>query len=163
LKLRSRSEVLGATKKNRSGRGLHRRRTALLGKRLTYYCIVSLETERNGFEKMRGAKSSYRKRRHQRRARQAQDFDPEFYRHPTKRKNKPVNLADEGGCKGKRRFPNIEAAHAAGDFMARLQNNPDVYMYKCECCGGYHLTKMQFAPDLSANRWVYNFGEVTDA
>ncbi len=66
------------------------------------------------------------------------------------------------GCTGKRRYPDLLAAHAAGLHMSDLTNNTEVYLYLCEHCHGYHLTKAQLAPDGKLNRWVHFFGKEDD-
>jgi len=71
----------------------------------------------------------------------------------------PVKTYSISGCTNKHRYPDLVSAHAAGDHMAKLMNSPEVYLYLCPCCGGYHLTKMKLAPDGKPNRWVYFFGK----
>ena len=63
------------------------------------------------------------------------------------------------GCSGKRRYPDLISAHAAADHMCSLIGSPEVYLYLCKHCKGYHLTKAPVSPDGELNRWAYFFGK----
>lgn len=63
------------------------------------------------------------------------------------------------GCEGKRRYPDLISAHAAAHHMSTLKGDAEVYLYLCEGCGGYHLTKAPVSPDGKLNRWAYFFGK----
>lgn len=63
------------------------------------------------------------------------------------------------GCTGKHRYPDLVSAHAAAHHMCILKGDSEVYLYKCEGCGGYHLTKSPVSPDGKLNRWAYFFGK----
>ena len=63
------------------------------------------------------------------------------------------------GCAGKRRFPDLISAHAAAHHMCILQKSSEAYIYLCEGCGGYHLTKAPTSPEGVLNRWAYFFGK----
>ena len=65
------------------------------------------------------------------------------------------------GCTGKRRYPDLLLAHAAAHHMSVLIGSSEVYLYLCEHCNGYHLTKAPISPDGKLNRWVYFFGKDT--
>lgn len=63
------------------------------------------------------------------------------------------------GCTGKRRYSDLIAAHAAAHHMSILKGNSEIYLYLCDHCGGYHLTKAKVSPDGKLNRWAYFFGK----
>ncbi len=71
-------------------------------------------------------------------------------------KEEPVSVV---GCTGKHRYSDIIAAHAAAHHMCSLLNTSEVYLYHCDNCGGYHLTKAKVSPDGKLNRWAYYFGK----
>ena len=83
-----------------------------------------------------------------------------FIKH-TERKDLPKTDLDEKfvGCSGKRRYPDLITAHAGAHHMCVLINSAEVYIYLCERCGGYHLTKAPVSPEGETNRWAYYFGK----
>ena len=58
-----------------------------------------------------------------------------------RRNNTPKHqpYIDTSTCKSKRRFGDETAARKAADLL-ELQSNAKVSIYKCDRCGGWHLT-----------------------
>ena len=81
------------------------------------------------------------------------------YQSPSWGERDAPEVAAVTGCTGKRRFPDLIAAHAAAHHMAILRGDSEVYLYLCEHCSGYHLTKAKVSPDGKLNRWAYFFGK----
>jgi len=93
------------------------------------------------------------------------------YKHKIKRKKNHFQspswgeIKDSGpeeavvGCTGKRRYPDLIAAHAAAHHMCTLKGDSEVYLYLCKNCHGYHLTKAKVSPSGELNRWAYFFGK----
>lgn len=50
------------------------------------------------------------------------------------------------GCEGKRRYSDEFGARAAGQCL-EVENSVKLYMYPCEVCRGWHLTKTKQAKD----------------
>ena len=44
------------------------------------------------------------------------------------------------GCEGKRRYPDEITCRCAGQVL-QVENQVKLYMYPCEICKGWHLTK----------------------
>lgn len=46
-------------------------------------------------------------------------------------------------CGSKRRFPNERQANEAADYQMLVKPELELSTYKCEFCGGWHLTRQQ--------------------
>ena len=44
------------------------------------------------------------------------------------------------GCERKRRFETKAEARKAAERASRRKDAPKIYVYRCEICGGWHLT-----------------------
>lgn len=56
----------------------------------------------------------------------------------------------ERGCLSKIRYPDQMTARAAGMFYSS-RNHLNLYVYKCQYCGGWHLTKKRVSYKARAN------------
>lgn len=53
-----------------------------------------------------------------------------------------MSLTDLDNCQRKRRYPSREhAQRAAGEQMRMDTKTPDLFVYECFWCGGWHLTR----------------------
>lgn len=67
-----------------------------------------------------------------------------------RRNNTPKHqpYKDTNTCRSKRKFPNEEQAKSTAELL-ELQNNQSFTTYKCDRCGGWHLTKESSRADAS--------------
>lgn len=60
-------------------------------------------------------------------------------------------------CEGKRRYPDELTAKVFGMNSSSRNGVEDLYTYRCEVCGGWHLTKHRRGP-AGINKSIHDFG-----